>query len=171
MTHAPWAVVDIDGVLADVRHRVQYVEQRPKDWDAFFAAAPLDPALPQGLATVAEQVTLGRTIAYVSGRPERCRADTIAWMQRHGLPPAPLHLRSDDDRRPARQTKLQIVRTLERTAPVALVIDDDAAVVSAMRAAGYEVLHAQWMEGGTDGVDSSPAQQALFEAQEVEGRT
>ena len=171
MTQAPWAVVDIDGVLADVRHRVRFVEQRPKDWDAFFAAAPLDPALAEGLAAVAEQVALGRAITYVSGRPERCRADTVDWMKRHGLPPAPLHLRRDDDRRPARHTKLAIVRTLERTAPVAVIIDDDAAVVEAMRAAGFNVLHAQWMGGGTDGVDASPAQEALFEAQELEGRT
>ena len=171
MTTPDWTVVDIDGVLADVRHRVHFVEQRPKDWDAFFAAAPDDPPLPEGLAAVAGQLALGRAIAYVSGRPERCRNDTITWMRTHGLPAAPLHLRRDDDRRPARQTKLAIVRSLQRTAPIALIIDDDAAVVSAMRAAGYEVLHAQWMDGGTDGVDSSPTQEALFEAQEIEGRT
>jgi beta-phosphoglucomutase-like phosphatase (HAD superfamily) len=173
MTELPpaWAVVDIDGVLADVGHRVHHVERRPKDWDAFFAAAPHDPPLAEGLAAVAEQVSQGRRIAYVSGRPERCRADTIAWMELHGLPLAPLHLRRDDDRRPARETKLQIVRRLEREAPIAVVIDDDAAVVAAMRAAGYAVLHATWMGGGTDGVDSSPAQGALFEAQEVDGRT
>ena len=34
------AVLDIDGVLADVSHRLGHVQRRPKDWDAFFAAAP-----------------------------------------------------------------------------------------------------------------------------------
>ncbi len=37
------AVFDIDGVLADVRHRLHHVAARPKDWDAFFGAAPQDP--------------------------------------------------------------------------------------------------------------------------------
>jgi len=41
-------VFDIDGVLADVGHRLAYVERRPKDWKAFFAAAPLDPPLREG---------------------------------------------------------------------------------------------------------------------------
>ena len=51
--------------------------------------------------------------------------------------------------------------------PIDVVVDDD----TAMRAAGHEVLHATWMSGGTSGVDSSPTQDALFEAQAVEGRT
>ena len=37
------AVFDIDGVLADVRHRVHLVDRRRhRDWDAFFAAAVSD---------------------------------------------------------------------------------------------------------------------------------
>jgi hypothetical protein len=36
----PLAVFDLDGVLADVRHRLHFLDRRPKDWDGFFAAAP-----------------------------------------------------------------------------------------------------------------------------------
>ena len=36
------AVVDIDGVVADVRHRLHHVADRPKDWRSFFAAAADD---------------------------------------------------------------------------------------------------------------------------------
>ena len=172
MTDSPgWAIIDIDGVLADVRHRLLHVERSPKDWDAFFAAAPLDPPLPRGIDVVHEQLAAGRRVAYVSGRPERCRADTVAWLEAQGLPSTPLHLRRDADRRPARLTKVELVRRLEHFGPIEVVVDDDIAVVTAMRAAGYEVLHATWMTAGTSGVDSSPAQDALFEAQEVEGRT
>ena len=43
------AVFDIDGVLADVRHRLHHVERSPKNWDGFFAEmvddAPLEPPL------------------------------------------------------------------------------------------------------------------------------
>ncbi len=46
----PLAVFDVDGVLADVRHRLRHVERRPKDWDAFFSAAVDDPPLAQGVA-------------------------------------------------------------------------------------------------------------------------
>ncbi len=48
------AVVDLDGVLADVRHRLHHLDRRPKDWDSFFAAAPSDPPLAEGFAVVRE---------------------------------------------------------------------------------------------------------------------
>lgn len=169
-----WAVVDIDGVLADVRHRLHFVERSPKDWDGFFAAASHDAALPQGLALVHELVSRELDVVYVSGRPERCREDTLRWLQSHGLPLTSLHLRRDTDRRPARVTKLEVIHSLARKSPVEVVVDDDDAVVRTLRDAGFEVLHATWMSGGTSGVDSSPAsavQETLFEAQEIDGQT
>ena len=35
----PLAIVDLDGVVADVRHRLHHLEGRRKDWGRFFAAA------------------------------------------------------------------------------------------------------------------------------------
>ncbi len=75
----PIAVLDIDGVLADVRHRLHHLERRPKDWAAFFAAAPRDPLLPEG-AAVAAQLAPDHDVVYLTGRPERCRRDTLAWL-------------------------------------------------------------------------------------------
>jgi len=171
MDPRPYALLDIDGVLADVRHRVHHVTARPKDWDSFFAAAPDDPPLPDGLAVAHRLADDGLTIVYLTGRPERCRADTQEWLDRNALPAGELLMRSDHDRRPARLTKLGVARRLRDRAPVEVVVDDDSAVVATLRGDGFEVLHATWMDGGTDGVDVSPAQQALFEAQEAEGRT
>ena len=45
----PLAVVDIDGVLADVGHRLHFLDRRPKDWKGFFAAARTDPPHPEGI--------------------------------------------------------------------------------------------------------------------------
>lgn len=156
----PWAVLDIDGVLADVRHRLRHVEARPKDWDAFFAAAPEDLLLPEGLA-VARRLATDHRLVYLTGRPERCRNDTAAWLAHHQLPEGDLLMRPDRDRRPSRQYKLDRLRSLQRRASVAVLVDDDVAVVSAARTAGFTVLHADWM---------SP-QQSLFDAQESDGRT
>ena len=161
------AVFDIDGVLADVRHRVHLVDRRrQRDWDAFFAAAISDPVLPQGLQAVSQAAADGLAIAYLTGRPERCRADTESWLARQGFPAAPLRMRPDDDRRPARAFKVEALRDLQRGSPVAYLVDDDAAVVESARAAGFPVIHACWMDGGTDGVD-----RILYDVQETEGRT
>jgi phosphoglycolate phosphatase-like HAD superfamily hydrolase len=140
----PWAVIDIDGVLADVRHRLHHLECRPKDWDAFFAAAPDDAALPEGLAMVGT-LAGAHELVYLTGRPERCRDDTVAWLARHGLPEARLVMRREGDRRPARQAKLDLLRRLAARRPVAVVVDDDPRVVKAEREAGFTVLHADWM--------------------------
>lgn len=156
----PLAVFDVDGVLADVRHRLVHVERRPKDWDAFFGAAPDDPPLPTGVA-LAVQSARDHEVAYVTGRPERCRADTLAWFTRHGLPPGELSMRSARDRRPARVAKLELLGRLARDRTVALVVDDDPQVCQAYEEAGFHVLRAEWMA----------AEPALAQAQEDDGRT
>jgi hypothetical protein len=71
----PIAVLDIDGVLADVRHRLHHLESRPKNWAAFFAAAPRDPLLAEG-AAVATHLSTDHELVYLTGRPEHCRRDT-----------------------------------------------------------------------------------------------
>ncbi len=158
------AVLDIDGVLADVRHRLGHVRRRPKDWDAFFAAAPLDAPLSEGLRRATELAGRG-DIVYLTGRPERCRHDTETWLQSNAFPKASVLMRPDTDRRPARLFKLDEVRRLAGTATIDLVVDDDALVVETLIAAGFSVEHAQWM------AETEPQQASLFDAQEREGRT
>lgn len=157
----PLAVFDVDGVLADVRHRLRHVERRPKDWDAFFAAAVDDPPLPEGLTLAAESAR-DCEVVYVTGRPERCRADTLAWFDRHGLPPGELAMRSGRDRRPARLAKPELLRALARDRVVAVVVDDDPQVCDAYERSGWPVLRAAWMTTATP---------TLFSAQEADGRT
>lgn len=168
------AVFDIDGVLADVRHRLHHVAARPKDWDAFFAAAPKDAALPEGMAAVSAAQRAGDLVIYLTGRPERCRADTLAWLAGQGLPPGDLFMRGDADRRPARFTKVATLRRLARQFRVEVFVDDDAAVVETVRAAGFPVLHATWMPAREPGAPAAPgpaAQAVLFDIQESDGRT
>jgi hypothetical protein len=154
------AVIDLDGVVADVRHRLHHVRTRPKDWSSFFGAAAEDPLLEEG-ARVAHALAEVHDIAYLSGRPERCRADTVDWLQRHGLPQGSLHLRPGEDRRPGRLYKIGVLDRLARDREIAVLVDDDPQVCDAARAAGYDVLPATWM--------GEPPE--LIEAQEVDGRT
>lgn len=139
------AVIDLDGVVADVRHRLHFVETKPKDWDAFFAACSNDPVLPQGLDLVTS-LARDHQIVYLSGRPETCRESTQRWLDQVGAPQGRLVLRSQSDRRPARVTKVELLRALQRDdTEIAIVVDDDPAVLRAMQAAGFATLHADWM--------------------------
>ncbi len=154
------AVVDLDGVLADVRHRLHHVRSAPKDWDAFFAAALADPLLEQGHQTVSRLAEVF-DIVYLSGRPERCREDTLTWLERHALPRGEVLLRRPGDRRPARLMKVEVLDRLSVERSIAVLVDDDPLVLDAARDAGYDVLPADWM----------PVEETLREAQEVEGET
>lgn len=154
------AVFDIDGVLADVRHRLHHLATRPKDWAAFFDAAGADPPLEQG-RTLCLQRAQDCEVVYVTGRPERCREDTLGWLARQGLPSGQLCMRADRDRRPARLAKPELLRRLARDRVIAIVVDDDEQVCASYEDAGWPVLLAGWMDGGP----------LLHDAQESEGRT
>src|SRR5664280_2635918 len=125
----PLAVFDIDGVLADVRHRLPHVQGRPKDWDAFFAAIGKDPVLPDGLA-LAQELAAEHRVVYVTGRPEHTRDATTAWLGGQNLPSGRVFMRADDDFRPAREAKLRLMRRLSRFGDVAVVVDDDPAAAT-----------------------------------------
>ncbi|MDX6200719.1 MAG: hypothetical protein QOJ83_219 [Frankiales bacterium] len=158
-TPPPIAVLDIDGVLADVRHRLHHLDQRPKSWPGFFAAATSDPLLAEG-AAVAHRLAQDHEVVYLTGRPERCRQDTLHWLRSHGLPEGALLMRRENDRRPARQAKLAHLRALSVRGTVAILVDDDPEVIDAATAAGLPVMLADWV----------PRPRVLAKAQEQEGR-
>ncbi len=153
------AVFDIDGVVADVRHRLHLVEKRPKDWPAFFAAAADDPALDAGIARVLAAAA-EHELVWLTGRPSSLRAVTARWLADHRLPAAELIMRGGRDFRPAPVLKLE---ELERLRPreVGLFVDDDHKVVAAALGAGFPAVLADWMA-------PSPA---LSDAQDRAGRS
>ena len=70
-------------------------------------------------------------------------------------------MRRDDDRRPARSTKLETLRRLAQSREIRVLVDDDELVCQDAERAGFRVVRARWAaEAG-----------ALKEAQEAEGRT
>jgi phosphoglycolate phosphatase-like HAD superfamily hydrolase len=156
----PIAVFDIDGVLADVRHRLDLLASTPKQWDAFFAAAVDDPLLADGAALVCT-VADTEDIRYLTGRPESSRALTEAWLRRHDLPAGELTMRPDGDHRPARLFKVEQLRALRRGRTISRVIDDDPEVVALLRDQGLPVQQADWL----------PYASPLADAQESDGRT
>ncbi|MFD3519009.1 hypothetical protein [Streptomyces sp. NPDC058653] len=156
----PLAVFDLDGTLADTAHRQHFLERRPKDWKAFFDAAPGDTPLAEGVALVltsAEECE----VVYLTGRPERCREDTLVWLRANGLPDGRLFMRRNDDRRPARTTKVERLGKLAAGREIRMLVDDDELVCDAVERAGFRVVRARW----------ASTSQSLKDGQEREGRT
>jgi phosphoglycolate phosphatase-like HAD superfamily hydrolase len=154
----PLAVFDIDGVLADVTHRLHHLDVGR--WERFFTAAERDPLLDEG-ANRLRAAQEDYDVLYLTGRPERNRRLTQRWLARHGLPAGPLHMRPDGDHRPARYVKREVLRELARTREIASIIDDDPSVVALLEADGWPVELATWL----------PHSSTLEDAQERQGRT
>jgi hypothetical protein len=152
------AVFDIDGVVADVRHRLHHLERR-RSWNAFFDAAHEDTLLAEG-ATLVADLARHHEIVWLTGRPEWLRDTTADWLAEHGLPGGEMYLRPYGDYRPAPRYKVDVLRTLAPRG-IAAVIDDDDEVVRAALAAGFPAVLAEWV----------PRAAALRKAQDRDGRT
>lgn len=160
----PLAIIDVDGVVADVRHRLHHLEGRRKHWQAFFEAAHLDGLHDEGKAIV-EQLRPDHEIVYLTGRPRWLERVTLDWLAEHGLDGHRLVMRPDTDTRPAAVLKVDVLRTLAKGRTVAVVVDDDDRVIAAMTQAGYPTFRATWEKRVIE------EQRALETAQEEEGRT
>lgn len=158
--HPPLAVFDLDGVLADVRHRLHLLGGRPKQWDKFFAAAADDPVLSAG-ADLAHELAANHEIVFLTGRPERSRALTQRWLSEHRLPAGRLLMRPDRDHRPARLFKAEALEGLAETRRISVVVDDDPEVIDLLTERGHPVRLADWL----------PYTEPLAQAQEADGRT
>lgn len=142
----PVAVLDIDGTVADARHRLSLIAGTPThaDWARFFDAADADPLIPEG-AAVARALAAEHPIVWYTGRPERVRALTEDWLRLHELPAGPLLMQASNDARLARVVKLEHLDRLRSTGGVALVVDDDPRVVELVSGAGYPTRLADWV--------------------------
>lgn len=104
----PCYIFDIDGTLADLSHRLHHILETPKNWDAFFDACGEDKPIEHvcGLARLLGQTG---TLILVSGRSERCRFQTVTWLQKHKIDCLGLYMRKNGDHRPDNIVKGEIL--------------------------------------------------------------
>lgn len=80
-TEKKMILVDIDGTVADGSHRLRFISETPKNWDAFFSAVSEDKPLKQMIRLVKSLFKAGELeVVFVTGRPEKTRADTLRWL-------------------------------------------------------------------------------------------
>jgi hypothetical protein len=158
------AIIDLDGVVADVRHRLGHLRGRRKDWGAFFAAATDDEVHPEGAAIV-RTLASEHEIVFLTGRPQHLAAATERWLDDHGLGGHRVVMRPAGDRRPAAVVKVELLGELAAGRSVGVVVDDDPDVLAAMRRAGHPTFDADWERR------SAAEERVVRRAQESDGRT
>ena len=147
-------VCDLDGTLCNIDHRLHFVqvaEGAPrvansgsityprKDWDSFFNGVPNDTVNEPVLEVLdrfksAQQIY---EIVFCSGRPERCRADTVEWLEAYvGYGHYELYMRQDGDFRSDDIVKQEILDKHIDKERVLFALDDRNQVVDMWRRNG-----------------------------------
>jgi uncharacterized HAD superfamily protein len=122
-TGKTYVIVDIDGTLADVRHRLHHINGPcNKDWKAFFEGMDQDKPVPEILCQVRD-LREKHKILIVTGRPEYYRARTEAWLKRHGIQYVKLFMRRAGDHRPDYEAKSIVLDEIDPK-DIVLAIDD-----------------------------------------------
>jgi len=136
-------VCDLDGTLANCEHRVHHVRNKPKNWSAFYAGVREDEVNGAVLHVLDKFLCYeGGTynVIFCSGRPERCREDTIWWLREVAHiwhpPVMQLLMRKDGDHRADYIVKQEILDNNIPKDRVLFVLDDRQQVVDMWRRNG-----------------------------------
>ena len=139
-------IVDMDGTLADIQHRLHYVTgPGKKRWKQFFRAMdrdePIDVVVRWVRNLAPEYITV-----IITGRTDEYRKLTEDWLETHGIKYAKLLMRREGDHRPDTVVKRELLDTVGRER-VAFAIDDLPAVCAMYRECGLRVFQVSSGQG------------------------
>lgn len=133
-------LIDIDGTVADLSHRRHHIENKPKNWPAFFEQCELDSPI-EHMRPIIHVLWMVGQVIFVSGRPERTRDATQRWLLKHkfniSIEPAKLYMRADGDYRDDSIVKLELLQKIREDGyhPM-MAFDDRSRVVKMWRENG-----------------------------------
>lgn len=141
-------IFDIDGTIADLDHRLHYVANFPKNYEKFHDECDKDAPIEPVISLMIDMYASGYKVLLVSGRTDRVRDKTEAWLQRHMIPYHGLHMRKDGDWRSDVIVKSEILDELLAAGHVVrFVVDDRTSVVNMWRERGLTCLQCrEWTE-------------------------
>jgi len=153
--HPHTVIVDMDGTLANIGHRLHHLEGRKKNWPAFAKGVKNDLLNGDIMFIVGALYAAGAKILVASGRMESQRADTVEWLDGHRMSARSnyrdalvlyekLYMRKEGDFRPDDVIKLEILKQMHEDGySPTMAIDDRDRVVEAWRSAGLRCLQVQ----------------------------
>lgn len=138
-----YVIVDLDGTLANIEHRLHFVKDKEKkDWEGFFNHIPHDKLREDVAQQVMDFHHEGYSIVLMSGRPEWTRHMTMAWIHNFapGMPFINLIMRQDWDKRPDTDTKKDMLKYYPDRSLIHKIIDDRPSVIRMWKEEGLDVI-------------------------------
>ena len=139
-------IVDLDGTLAVIDHRLHLVEGTEKDWHGFFRACVDDKPNRDIIETVGRLAYSGSStenlvVHIFSGRSAEVHRETVEWLDRHLHFSYSLDMRPIGDHRPDDVLKKEMVNGKGLTPDnVLCIFDDRKSVVDMWRREGFTCL-------------------------------
>jgi hypothetical protein len=90
---------DIDGTLADISHRLHYLNEKPKNWTMFKSEMVNDEPIYPVRRIAREMHFTGHDVIICTGRSEDSREMTEAWLDEQAIRYEKLYMRKEGDYR------------------------------------------------------------------------
>lgn len=138
----PFVIVDLDGTCSNAEKRKHLIDgSQKKDWEAFYDACHQDEPFEDIRYLVRSLEHLRHIPVYLTGRVERVREKTLAWLAEHRFPEGKLVMRKDGDYRADNIVKAEMAQVTGLTPEnTLLVLDDRNQVVKMWRELGFRCL-------------------------------
>lgn len=143
----PLYIFDLDGTLANIEHRLYFIENGRNDWRSFYRACGSDEPIPAAITTLQCLQRSRAEIWIWTGRSDEVRRDTEEWLVQNGIwrsrlnpfrAPEALLMRRAGDHRPDVEVKREWLSMLEppEHRRLTAVFEDRKSVVQMWRATG-----------------------------------
>src|SRR6185295_9676694 len=137
-------VCDIDGTVANLTHRLHYIENEPKNYDAFFSQVLRDWPIHEITRALETAVDWYYKIIFLSGRPTSCGAETASWLSAYCPPYEHLFMRNSGDHKDDAAAKREIMEQMFkcglRRDAIRCIIDDRPSVCEVWRSMGLPLI-------------------------------
>lgn len=144
-------IFDLDGTLADIDHRLHFVQGDSKDWDAFYAACVDDTPKQNIIELLNCMNDAGHGIVISSGRSAQTLEATNQWLKKYGVVYDAIYMRPEGCYVPDQALKKAWLDE-GKFGPkenILFVVEDRDRMVQMWRGAGLTCLQVeQWTEEG-----------------------
>jgi hypothetical protein len=135
-------ICDIDWTVANLGHRLHFIQWEKKDHEWFYANVWLDTPI-QPVIDVINSLSKSHTIIFVSWRRNQTYRDTKSWLHKYGVQYDYLLMRWSWDRRPDTEVKEWIYNRCLKDLNIVWVFDDRPSVCEKRRELGLFVFNCQ----------------------------
>lgn len=132
-------IFDLDGTLANIDHRMKYIEGGRRDWDEFFENCDKDMPI-ESICTLYRVLSkTDYSLRIWTGRSETVKDKTKKWLEKFDIDYDELRMRPEEDYRPDYELKKEWVQEVGKDR-IKLVFEDRPQVIEMWREIDVRVV-------------------------------